>query len=247
MFGFGKKDKQAASPPPQGSGSGLPWEPDFMFAANLAIGNLSGWLMESLKTERGIHAETLLAATGVMAGAAANDAALEAAAGSGTPIMVAEGADGRSYIFGDLLNKYLVPEDPAVVPVWAFAAAGAVKAGLAAEDLPDYTEIFRHVTASVGGAEFGVIRNPPNCDVHLTVDQAMDGWTSAKTILSRSDHPGHGGQALPVRFWPGVLGAVAQQHIVMTKDVVAPASAVKIVMEAAVFASKIDRREAKPA
>jgi hypothetical protein len=54
----------------------LPWQPQSFITGNLAIGNIHENLLRFLRTEAGIHAETLLTATGALVGFAAQHAAL---------------------------------------------------------------------------------------------------------------------------------------------------------------------------
>jgi hypothetical protein len=53
-----------------------PWQPDSTKTALRAIGDLGVGLMNALKTQRGIHTETLMTVTGALAGFAAQNAAL---------------------------------------------------------------------------------------------------------------------------------------------------------------------------
>src|SRR6185312_3502419 len=55
----------------------LPWEPKGTTAANLAMHYVETLLMNALKTERGVHVETLLTAVGALAGFSAQHAIWE--------------------------------------------------------------------------------------------------------------------------------------------------------------------------
>jgi len=97
IFGWGKKKKKAADKPAQPVAQATapapqvppaapapaaqaptasprapaPWGPESDAAANQAIGGLRNYLLGALKTDRGIHAETILVASGALAGYAA--------------------------------------------------------------------------------------------------------------------------------------------------------------------------------
>lgn len=86
----------------------LPWYPKTPIRGNLAVGNLRENLLARLKTERGVHTETLATGIGVIVGFAAQNAALVRAAEttkakgavvSTQDLLLANGADGKRYIF----------------------------------------------------------------------------------------------------------------------------------------------------
>jgi hypothetical protein len=56
--------------------SSYPWQPESSKIGNRAIGDLGVGLMNSLKTVRGIHSETLPTVIGALVGFAAQNAAL---------------------------------------------------------------------------------------------------------------------------------------------------------------------------
>jgi hypothetical protein len=58
--------------------SRAPWGPEDDIVANQAIGNLCNLLLNALKTDRGIHAETLMAVAGALTGYALIPAVFEA-------------------------------------------------------------------------------------------------------------------------------------------------------------------------
>ena len=92
--------------------------------------------MNSLKTARGIHTETLLTVIVALAGFASQNAALNLIA-SGTPsaapplsFAVVSAKPGEIFLCGDAINVFLFPESGSVLPLGALIAGAAVSAGV---------------------------------------------------------------------------------------------------------------------
>jgi hypothetical protein len=99
-----------------------PWQPDSTKTALRAIGDLGVGLMAVLKTQRGIHTETLMTVTGALAGFAAQNAALTsitAAIPSIKPrsLAIAQPKTGGIFLFGDAINAFLFQESGSVLSV----------------------------------------------------------------------------------------------------------------------------------
>ncbi|RYY93446.1 MAG: hypothetical protein EON61_25010 [Alphaproteobacteria bacterium] len=181
-----------------------------------------------------VHVETMLSALGALAGFGCQIAVREAVkAGRINP----EGAlvevttnDGGTYYFGDQINQPLLE---APISVWKLIAGAAQHAG--AKDLPDIIEIVRHVSATVGGGGFGVLRIDPKNQPHeAPVDALKKHWQPCYALIS----------SLPrdplMTGW--YFAGAAQSVIVDARQVIDPALACRIVMEAAVAMSKVDPR-----
>jgi hypothetical protein len=239
-----------------------PWGAEDDIAANQAIGGLRNFLLGALKTERGIQAETLLVAAGALTGYAVINAVFEAylkrgraqvgdaeAASAGKAIVEVKGKDGQTYYFGDLINSFLAASaGPVSRPffVWGYLAGVAINSGVPAAELPDLNEMFKHAASTVGTPEFGVPRMPPNLKPMLTPRQAVDRlWPAVRTGLARIDGPAAGGRGIDVEHWPIICAIVAQQLIGQTKGVVDVKVALRLVMESAIFMSKIDPRSVR--
>jgi hypothetical protein len=165
----------------------FPWSPDGDVAANLAIGNLRNSLMGSLANERGIHAETLFVVLGAIAGQAAAHAFWERDPKMGVDFMDIETRDGRHFFYGDALNGYLVRQQGSVLPVWEIVAGAAIKAGVSPTELPDLKEIFAHVTDTLGGPNFGIVRTPPEHQPGAQPMQALQiFWPLALQVLTQT-------------------------------------------------------------
>jgi hypothetical protein len=242
----------------------FPWkDTDDEVVVNLAIGSLRDSLQMWLKTERGIHVETLLASIGALAGFAAQTTAFARIAKRDIPLLtgaalsaaelsehlrkhnllvVANAKSGETFYFGDLINGYLVPQVTNGYSLWNFAAAAAIEAGVKPAELPDCNAMFRHATQTVGSPEYGVPQVAQEHQPHLTPRQALDMfWPRTKFILTRTDGPGPAkGRSVPVEYWSLVTDLVARQLFLMAKAALDPRIGIALLMECAITMSKID-------
>jgi hypothetical protein len=251
--------------------AGYPWAgTGDEIVVNLAIGSLRDSLVKWLTTERGVHAETLLVATGAIAGFAALSAARERVRTRDVPVpagfdkampdddfytylressllLVAATKDGTHYYFGDLLNGYLVQQSTTVNhSLFAILSAAAIEAGLKPADLPDMKAIFHRVSSAVAkGGDYGVLDLPQGLSPHVTPREALDKfWPRVKFIFERTDgqgvvEPAIGRNVKP-EYWPFATALVARQILLMTKDAVRPRDALAVMMESAIWMSKVD-------
>jgi hypothetical protein len=224
----------------------LPWMPDGEIEANLAFGSLRDSLLTWLTTERGVHVETLMTTVGALAGFAAQNAVWDRLRRTGRPVAkdafgVAATASGETFYFGDLLNGYLIQEGARDWTVWGFAAAAAVEAGLPEGALPDCADMFRHVSETIGTSAFGVPRVPDDHQPHILPNEALARfWPRATVILSRTNGPGRDPKGVAAEHWPAVIGLVARQFILMSRDVLDPGMSLRLLMESAIAMSKVD-------
>jgi hypothetical protein len=216
-------------------------------AANVALADLINNLPRHLTVEGRLHAETLLAASGVIAGYAAQRALM---AGMSTEdivdprsgIQVVQTTRGGFFFYGDPLDQALIPMSPADPhKLWALAASGAVDAGLDANDLPDVAAMFEHVGMTLGSDWEGMTSFP---DVQFEAPT----WQLLKSVWPFAQMCFNGqisGQALspPVvvsQRWRPVIAAVAANRMIRhTALAVPPRKALTIVMETAIYASKL--------
>lgn len=240
----------------------LPWEPSGTKAANVAMYYVETLLMNGLKTERGVHVETLLTAVGALAGFSAQNAIWESIVKPGKlplhggknmaegAFVVAEGKNGETYYFGDLLNSYLVPQPakygpPESLTLYAFVAAAVVGAGKKQVGHDELGDIFANAARTVGGADFGVPRLPKENRPHLMPREALNKlWPVTRQTLQFKDPklvgaPGEFDPRPPAE-WPMMIGIVAQRLIEKTKATLDPRLGMQIVFEAAIPMSKVD-------
>lgn len=205
---------------------------DPLIGAKLGGKEVSHRLLEALRDERGVHTESLLCALGAVAGYScqaslrAQTAALGLA--DAQAFIVAKGADGRNYFFGDPLNRLLAESR---YSIWSMAAGEAQHQGC--KVLPDLSALFEHVVQTVGTERFGVPRLPnAHQPAKLPVDYLKRLWPDLLPVAQQFCES-------PIE-WPILFGSAIQDVLTMCKGVIAPELALTIVMESAVPMSKVD-------
>jgi hypothetical protein len=205
---------------------------DPLVGAKIGGKEMTQRLIAGMKTERGVHVESLLCALGALAGYSCQAALRAKAASQGLPeaglFHEVATKDGKIYFFGDNLNKPLAETQ---FSVWGIAGGGAQQAGCT--NLFDVTEIFKHTTATVGTAAFGVPRIPEGHKPHDTpLSYLRVLWPVFRPLIIKfCPNPEH---------WPILLSLSIQEVITMGKPVLDPCLALRIVMESAVPMSKVN-------
>lgn len=189
-------------------------------------------LMKAMKTERGVHIESLLCALGALAGyscqASVRAQAIAAGLSEEAMLIVAETNDGKRFFMGDPLNLALAESE---YSIWALAAGEAQSAGCTA--LPDVSAIYKHAVQTMGSSEFGIPRIPKeNRPGDLPVNYLNSLWRHIYPIAIT-----HCEMAAEL---PVVFGNAVQEAIDIGKSVVAPRLALEIVMESAIPMSKVE-------
>jgi hypothetical protein len=251
--GMSRPAESAAPPPPAAPQPAkalpvTPWhgQPEAV-ACDAAVRNLFNALPARLTLDGRVHSETCLAAIGAIAGFSAQCALFEHPQDGGNPVMrrhlrTATTRMGGEYLFGEPLNSMLVPASDAESNqrLWSLVVAGAINAGLWPSDLPDLREMFSHVaTMLVSEAEGwpSVDRaHQPHMNGRETLQivwpVAMDCFNGRAPNAPRS-------QAVATRHWPAITGHVAGALIQRTAAHVHPRTALILVIESAIYASKI--------
>lgn len=205
---------------------------DPLIGAKLGSKEVNQRLINAMKNEKGVHVESLLCALGALAGYSCQANLRAQALAKGLPetaaFTVVDTVDGKKYFFGDPLNQALAESQ---YSVWSLAAGAARHNGCSS--LPDISEIFGHVSETVGGAEFGIPRIPEGHqpgDTPINYVKAL--WPKLlPTIKQFCQKPSE---------WPILLGLAVQEILDMSKGVISPDLALKIVMESAIPMSKVD-------
>ncbi len=205
---------------------------DPLIGAKIGSKEVTQRLLTAMKTERGVHIESLLCALGAVAGYSCQAAVRALAVARGLPeaslLTPVETKDGKTFFFGDHLNKPLAESQ---YSVWGVAGGGAQQAGCA--NLPDVSEIFKHVSATVGTAAFGTPRVPEGHkpqDTPLSYVRVL--WPALRPLIVKfCPNPEH---------WPILLGLSIQEVIVMGKNTLDPCLALQLVMESAIPMSKVN-------
>lgn len=231
--------------------AGLPWDEDEdVTECDSATANLLTALTRRLTLNGVVHAETCLAAIGAIAGLAAQRAVFQQLAEQNDPaalkqIRSARTRTGVEYFSGEPLSRMLVPSPGTKGPegmeggIWSLVTAGALRTGMPARMLPDLGEMFSHVAHILAHGEEG---RPSVADhqPHMTGRETLQiVWPVAMDcFLGRApDLFPHKPTAM--RRWPAIAACVAGELIEKTAGILHPRIGLIIVMESAIYASKI--------
>jgi hypothetical protein len=188
----------------------------------------------AMANEAGVHVESFLCALAACAGYSCQASVRRQAIAMGIDetahFVRVECNDGKTYFFGDALNKPLAESQ---YSVWNLAASAAQAAGCT--DILDLEDIFRHVSETVGTADFGNPRLPSEHPVHRRpVEYLVDIWPQLlPIILKYCPDPEH---------WPIVMSFAIHDMIIETSQILDPCVSLKVVMESAIPMSKLDLR-----
>ena len=224
-----------------------PWRdaPDGV-PANLALADLVNNLPRKLTIDGRTHADTLLAAAGAIAGYAALKAVLSTVAPKDiTPangFHMVQTNRGDLFLFSEAVDRALAPSwNGDADKLWPLAAGAAITAGLDPDGLPPVTPMFEHVGKTIGGPREGL---PSFEDTEFALPakellktvwpfalMCFDGQISGKALNPPI--------AVSQRWRPVVAALAASRMIRETAHVIAPLKALTIVMEGAIYASKL--------
>jgi hypothetical protein len=229
-----------------------PWhgQPDSAACVAVVV-NLFNALRARLTVNGRVHPETCLAAIGAIAGFSAQRVLFEECRNvAALKLRTAKTRTGSEYYFGEPLNRMLVPAAEAENNrrLWPLAAAGAINAGLSRSDLPDLGEMFAHVATTLVGKAEGW----PS--VEAAHQPHMNGRETLRIVwpVAMGCFNGGGpsqiprGQAVATRHWPAIAGRVAGALIERAAPVVHPRTALILVTESAIYASRPDKAGACP-
>ncbi len=213
-------------------------------ACNWAFGHLVGNLPRRLTVDGRIHAETYISAVGAIAGYAAQRTLFAASPPvPGVNINRYQMKSGEQYWFGDALNNMLALATEATANrcVWSQAMGGAIAAGIKAHDVPDLGVMFSHVAKTIGGADEGTSSVEPNHQPHLRARELLKFvWPVAVACFSGKGANVEYG-AVPVEWWSAIAAQAANKPVRDVKDTLPPHVAVTLLMEAAIYCSKLDQ------
>ncbi len=228
----------------------LPWkgQPDET-ACDLALDHLVSKLPEKLAVDGRTHAETLLAASAAIAGFVAQRALFSQLEETGdaetrSQISVMGMSDGRGFFLGEPLNQTLVAQSAggAQTRLWSLVVAAAVSCGLAVSRLPDVDDMFVHVTGTLGDRDEGMPSVPERHHPQMPPQQLLARVWPLAVMCFTGKFPGEarefGEAGMATR--PAIAARAASSFIAMLKDELDMALALTIVMETAIYASKLD-------
>lgn len=226
--------------------AGVPWEFDEDAAeCEEAAANLLVALPRRLTLDGVVHAETCLAAIGAIAGLAVQRALFQQLTEQDDPATLKQIRNGRTrtgieYFSGEPLNRMLVPARGAKTGgVWSLVAAGALKVGLPPRQLPDLGEMFAHVARTLAGDGEGRPSLPEH-QPHMTGRETLQiVWPVAMDCFHGRAPDAFPHRPTAMRRWPAIAGSVAGELIQRTAGILHPRNGLIIVMESAIYASKI--------
>lgn len=233
--------KDAAPPLPW---AGWPDEIGCNFAAGHLVQNLGPPLIGN---DGRLHAETFMAAAGVLAGWGAHRSLLanpDALAGPGLGMHIVTLKDGREMLYGDAINNRLMTSDPeqAKLCVWNNLAGTAIGHGLSEADLPDPAALFRSVTERMGGPLEGMPSTPddhrPAAPGRMLLDRVMP-LALACLTGEISEITKRQGFAASETSYQAVTAWAAAKVLAQCCSVMAPGLALVIGMESAIYGSKL--------
>jgi len=216
-------------------------------AANFALADLVNNLPRQVTLNGRVHPESLLAASGAIAGFAAQRAVMaglsaEDIVDPASGYMIVRTTSGGLFFFGNPLDRALVPQSPSDLhKLWALAGSGAIAAGLDPDGLPPLEPMFEHVAMSLGGDREGM---PSLADCQFQAP-AFALLRSAWPLAQMCFNSQISGQALdpPViisQRWRPVIAALAASKMIQdAAGTVPPLRALRIVMETAIYASRL--------
>jgi len=190
-------------------------------------------LMNAMQDEKGVQIESLLSLLGALAGFACQMSARAQMHGNSSmnkEIIKIDCEDGTSYFMGDAINRPLAESQ---YSVWSMLCGAAESNGAKPQDRPDLHALFKHVTSTLGSAEFGQPRLPSGFPASDTpFNYLKNFWPALHPIIERYC-------ASPAE-WP-IAYAFAIQDVIDQASATTPGyTAVAIAMESAVPMSKID-------
>jgi hypothetical protein len=223
---------------------GFPWREDpAADACSAALTHIMLTLPELVSVDGRIHAETYLAAAGAVAGFAAQQSLLaNLDAARAQQMKRARTPQGEVFWFGSPLIDALVGPVREDYPkcVWRWASVSARAAGMTTN--PDAADMFARVTATLGTHQDGMpavgYEHQPHVPTRALLERA---WPTMLAIFEgRADPEAETRRRVPVAWWGAIAAQAVRRPMSDVMDVLPPEVALTIVMETAIYASKLD-------
>jgi hypothetical protein len=265
-FGASLCTMSSAAPPAEATGAvdfggPFPWAPSSDGAGEgnphsmicaLALADIRNHLRMLVFAEGRIHAETYLAAAGVLAGFSAQRALFHRLAGLSAErrlgqVMVATTKAGEKFFFGDRLNDALIARREAErrLKIWPLALEAAISSGMKPASAPKLETLFGYVAGRISAPFFPSPEKKPGASAKdlLTLfwplaREAFDGRFTARTLAEGEN------KVVSEPWRPVILAFLAQDCLLEATQVMAPAKALTILMESAIYGSKVDPAQA---
>ena len=215
---------------------------------NFALADIGGNLRTMLIVDGRVHAETYLAATGVLAGFAAQRALFDRLSSLSAhrrvgQVMVATTKRGGKFFFGDMLNDALIArrDEDRRLKIWPLAFDAAISAGMKPASAPKLETLFGSVAGRISEPFFPSPETKPGASAQdllalfwPLVRQAFEGRLSARKL------PDDELKVVSPQLRPVVLSYLAVDCLLETAKVMPAAKALTILMESAIYGSKVD-------
>jgi hypothetical protein len=188
-----------------------------------------------------VHADTYVATAGVIAGYAAQQSLRELDPSPRLDVITT--SSGEQYLSGEPLDAMLLAktEAEACGRVWPRAAGAASHVGMLMSRIPNVDDMFRHVAKSLGGPSEGLPSTGPEHQPLVPARQLLAlAWPLVTQVFEAVDSQRHWGP-VPLKWRGAVAAYVTARPILDVRDVLDPAIALTILMESAIYASKLTR------
>ena len=238
--------------PNANTGNPFPWAGQAdETACNYAFGHLIRSLPPRVALEGRIHAPTLMAAIGAVAGVAAQVSLLadaekmERITAEKKLAEVTLKSDGRIFLYGEGLNEMLYSvKDPVLARsrVWNMMVSAALSKGLDRKNLPNVPAMFKHVSDSFNTPKEG----------RPSVEEKLQPVASVRDLLKLVGPHAFAalaGETSPTvtrmtgladrKSWVAITAQAAANMLLRSSSILPPAQALTIAMESAIYASKM--------
>ena len=195
---------------------------------------------------RRVHTPTLFAALGSICGFTAQTslaALMDAGIRPEQDMMAHTLAGGRTFLFGEQLNQFLMHGDPSVhnPGLWPCLSSPALQHGSSAQDLPDLNDQFACVARRLGTPEEGMPDVAAAFRPLIATEDLREAmWVYMEPIFLQNypDKPGPYGP-LPKSLWSSAMNVAAGMLFSTMFTVMEPRTAMAILLQSAIFGSKI--------
>lgn len=195
---------------------------------------------------RRVHAPTLFAALGSVCGLTAQaslSALMDAGARPDGDMMAHTLAGGRTFLFGEQLNQFLIHGDPSVhnPGLWPCISSPALQKGCTVQDFPDLNAQFSCVSSRLGTDKEGIPDvAAPFHPLIATEDLREAMWVYMEPIFLQNDpdKPSPHGP-LPKPMWSAAMNVATGMLFATLFNVMDTRTAMEILLQSAIFGSKI--------
>ena len=191
-----------------------------------------------MKMDGLIHAETYVAAAGVISGYAAQRTLF--AKSHAVPNAFITTLDGREFLYGDPINDSLMGQLAGdTVGVIDIAVRAAMACGLEQPPMDEFSQHFEYVASQIGNPFFPSI--PESHRPHYDADELLGiiwPWTLGFLLADFDDlHRRFG--AVPQEWWRDVVSRSIGRAITDVKEVLEPEIALTIAIKCSIYGSKV--------